>query len=398
MWALEGIRVLDLSHEKGEYCTKLLADMGAEVILVEKPGGSKNRSQGPFLEDIPHPERSLHFFYFNSNKKSITLNIEMTDGIEIFKNLVSKIDIVVEAFPPGKMEVLGLDYDNLRNINKGLIMVSVTGFGQTGLRKDYAWNDLVAQAMGGLLFISGNPEEPPARLPGSIAYFQASLNAAVGIVIALIQRDRDGEGQHIDISAQETIAMTIEGVPYDFFFNGLIHSRQRGKAGAPRGIFPCKDGYIACNAHRMGWEPLVEWLKDEGMAGDLGEDQWKDPEKRQIDLKHVNRILKAFFQNHTKEELYHEAQKRRIPFCPVNTPEEILEDEQLAARNFFVRVEHPELNKDLTYPGIPLRLSETPCRIRKRAPVIGEHNLEIYEKWLGMTRGDLEVLRENGVI
>lgn len=398
MSALKDIRVLDLSDQKGEYCSKLLADMGAEVILVEKPGGGANRDLGPFLDDAPHPERSLNFFYFNANKKSITLNLNTIDGVGIFKKLIVNVDIIVEAFPSGRMEDLGLGYKSLSTINPGLIMVSITGFGQTGPHRDFAYNDLIAQAMGGLLFISGNPFEPPAHLPGSMAYLQSSLNAAVGILIALIQQDRDGEGQWIDVSAQEAVAMTLEGVPYDYYFNGMIHSREGGKAGAPRGIFPCKDGHIACNAHRMGWEPLVEWLKDEGMAGDLGEDQWKDPEKRQIDLKHVNRILKAFFQNHTKEELYHEAQKRRIPFCPVNTPEEILEDEQLAARNFFVRVEHPELNKDLTYPGIPLRLSETPCRIRKRAPVIGEHNLEIYGKWLGMTRGDVEVLRENGVI
>lgn len=398
MSALKGIRVLDLSNEKGGYCSKLIADMGAEVILVEKPRGNESRSLGPFLEDIPHPERSLHFFYFNSNKKSITLNIETADGIEIFKNIVPKIDIILEAFPPGKMESLGLGHDRLLNINRGLIMASLTGFGQTGPRKDYAWNDLIAQAMGGLLFISGNPEEPPACLPASISYLQASLNAAVGIMIALIVRDRDGEGQWIDISTQEAVAMTLEGIPYDYYFNGMIHHREGGKAGAPRGIFPCKDGYIACNAHRMGWESLVEWLKAEGMAGDLWEDQWKDPEKRQKELKHVNRILEIFFQNHTKKELYHEAQKRRIPFCPVNTPEDLLKDEQLAFRNFFIPVDHPELGRKLTYPGSPFRFSEIPCGIKKRAPRIGEHNLEVYIGWLGMEFGEIEALGAKGII
>jgi benzylsuccinate CoA-transferase BbsE subunit len=398
MSALKGIRVLDLSGEKGEYCTKLLADMGAEVILLEKPGGNENRSLEPYLDDIPHPERSLHFFYFNNNKKSITLNIEDTDGIEIFKNIVPKIDIILEAFPSGKMKNLGLGYDRLLNINKGLIMASLTGFGQTGPRKEYAWNDLIAQAMGGLLFISGNPEEPPACLPGSISYLQVSLNAVVGMMIALIVRDREGEGQHVDISAQEAMAMTIEGVPYDFYFNSHIHTRQGGKAGAPRGIFRCKDGYIACNAHRIGWEALVDWLKTEGMAKDLVEDRWKNPKIREQGVEHVNHILKAFFQNYTKEELYHEAQKRRIPFCPVNTPEEINRDEQLGARNFFIRVEHPELSKDLIHPGTPLRLSNTPCKISKRAPLVGENNSEIYGEWLGMTRRDLEALKGNGVI
>jgi crotonobetainyl-CoA:carnitine CoA-transferase CaiB-like acyl-CoA transferase len=231
-----------------------------------------------------------------------------------------------------------------------------------------------------------------------MAYLQASLNAAVGIMITLMDRDREGEGQHIDISAQEAMAMTIEGVPYDFYFNGLVHPRQRGKAGAPRGIFPCKDGFIACNAHRIGWEALVDWLNTEGMAENLVEAQWKDPKKREKELDHINQILTAFFRKHTKEELYHEAQKRRIPFCPVNTPEEVLKDVQLATRGFFIQVEHPELDRPLIYPGIPIRLSETPGGIKKRAPLLGENNLEIYQKELGLTLKDLEVLKGNGVI
>jgi len=395
---LKDIRVLDLSDEKGEYCSKLLADMGAEVILVEKPGGGANRDLAPFLDDVPHPERSLHFFYFNANKKSITLNLNTMDGVGIFKKLIVKVDIIVEAFSPGKMEALGLGYKTLSTINPGLIMASITGFGQTGPQRDFVYNDLIAQAMGGLLFISGNPFEPPARLPCSMAYLQVSLNAAVGILIALIQRDKDGEGQWIDISTQEAVAMTLEGVPYDYYFNGMIHHRQGGKGGAPRGIFPCKDGYIACNAHRMGWEPLVEWLKDEGMAGDLAEDKWKDPEKRERELEHVNQILQTFFKNHTKEELYHEAQKRRIPFCPVNTPDDLLKDEQLTSRNFFIPVDHPELGGKLIYPGITFRFSETPCGIKKRAPLIGEHNLEVYQECLGMDRREIEALRANGII
>jgi benzylsuccinate CoA-transferase BbsE subunit len=398
MGALEDLKVLDISGEKGEYCSKLFADMGAEVILVEKPEGNETRCREPFIEHVIHPEKSLHFLYFNTNKKSITLDLETIEGREIFRKLVKKVDVLIESFPPGKMEAMGLNYENLRILNPGLILSSITGFGQTGPHRDMAYSDLVIQAMGGILFISGNPDEPPASLPCSAAYLQASLNSAVGILIALFQRDYDGTGQHVDISAQECVAMTLEAVPYEYYFNSQIHHREGGKAGFPRGIFPCKDGHIAVNAPRAGWEALVAWLEEEGVADDLGQEQWQNPKYRKENLDHLNQVLLDFFRNRTKEELYHEAQKRRIPFCPVNTPEDVIKDAQLTARDYFVSVEHPELGKSLTYPGIPYHFSETPCSMSRRAPFLGEHNSEIYEEYLGMTRDEINVLKAKGSI
>lgn len=420
--ALGDIRVLDLADEKGLYCTKLLADLGADVIKIEKPGGDPARFIGPFYHDEPDPQNSLYWFQFNTNKRSITLNVETADGREILKKLIEKADVMVETFPPGHLDGMELGYPVLRGMNPGLILASITPFGQTGPYRGFKASDIVGQAMGGVMYLAGFPEDPPNRLYGSQAYHMASVQAACGILTALYVREIAGEGQHVDVSMQEAVAIAQESAMQTYDLRGEIRQRTGVSGLAPAhpamGTFECKDGYVNIFMLTGQWSELLDWMESEGMAGDLRErhqgvidklndllfifglamDQEAYARFLKEEYPPVDERLRAFLRSHTKQELYDGAQKRRLQVSMVSTIEDLLENPQLEALGYFVHVEHPELGATLKYPGAPYQLSETPWRVQKRAPLIGEHNLEIYEKELGFSREELILLKQGGVI
>jgi len=419
--ALGDIRVLDLADEKGLYCTKLLADLGADVIKVERPEGDPARALGPFYHDEPDPEKSLYWFQFNTNKRSITLNLDTADGRGILKRLAEKADVMVETFPPGYLDSIGLGYPVLRDTNPGLILASITPFGQTGPYRDFKASDIVAQAMGGIMYLAGFPEDPPNRLYGSQAYHMASVQAACGILTALYVRDMTGEGQHVDVSMQEAVAIAQESAMQTYDLRREIRQRTGVSGLAPAhpamGTFECKDGYV--NIFMMGglWSILLDWMESEGMTGDFREKHQEVLQKLDNllfifsvvmnqeayarfleEYAPVDERLRAFLKSHTKRELYDGAQQRRLQLSMVSTVEDLLENPQLEALGYFVNVEHPELGAALKYPGAPYYLSETPWRVRKRAPLIGEHNREIYERELGFSKEELTILKQGGVI
>lgn len=424
--ALEDIRVLDLAGEAGVYCAKLLADLGADVIKVEPPRGDAIRHIGPFFHDEVDPEKSLYFFYMNTNKRSITLNIETADGQQIFKRLVSTADVLVESFPPGYMDSLGLGYQVLSKINPRLIYASITGFGLWGPHSHYKAPDIVAVAMSGMMTLAGFPEDPPNRPYGHQAYYCASIQAAEGIGMALFHRDRTGRGQVVEVSMQEALSMNQETAMQTWDLRREVRQRIGETRRLPGiGTYPCKDGYIymmvgagAGGAMGVSWSILIQWLADKGMAEDLNSDQWydffnslnlrevaamrarNDPALPALDAKfaHADGVLSRFLAQHTKQELYEEGQARGLLLGPVNTPKDLAESPHLNARGYFVDVEHPELGATLRYPGNPYRLSETPWRLRRRAPQIGEHNKEIYLDELGFSRQELAALSGAGVI
>jgi len=420
--ALGDIRVLDLADEKGLYCTKILADLGADVIKIEKPGGDRARFIGPFYHDEPEPEKSLYWFQFNSNKRSITLNLETADGQEIVKKLVEKADIMVETFPPGHLDGMGLGYPVLRGINPSLILTSITPFGQTGPYKDFKASDIVGQAMGGIMYLAGFPEDPPNRLYGSQAYHMASVQAACGTLTALYIREMTGEGQHVDVSMQEAVSIAQETAMQTYDLRREIRRRTAVSGLAPAhpgmGTFECKDGYVNIFMLTGLWLILLDWMESEGMAGDIREKHREVLQKLddlffifglamnreaydrflKEEYAPVDEHLKAFLKSHTKQELYDGAQQRRLQLSMVSTIEDLLENPQLEALGYFVHVEHPELGASLKYPGVPYHLSETPCRIRERAPLVGEHNFEIYERELGFSKEELILLKQGGVI
>jgi len=396
--ALPGLRVLDLADEKASFCSKLLADMGAEVIKVEKPGGDTSRWLGPFWRNSPEPEKSLSFWYNNTSKLGITLNLESEEGQELFLRLSKKTDVIVETFPPGYLEGLGLGYEVLSEANPGLILVSVTGFGQSGPHREYKSCDIVASALGGQMYVCGAPDTPPLKPHGQQAYYLASLFASIGILLALHERKHSSRGQHIDISLQEAVAASLEHVMVRYFYEGVV-SKRRGNFHWNHSFYllPCKDGYIALSP-LMEWETLVEWLDSEDMASDLTAPRWQEEGYRIQHIEHIIEILQRWTKTHTTTELFELAQLMHLPWAPVSSPKQVLNSPQLKARDFFVPVAHPEVNACFTYPGVPYKCDRSIWNIPRRAPLIGEHNAQLYHQELGFSQEKLDELSSRNVI
>jgi crotonobetainyl-CoA:carnitine CoA-transferase CaiB-like acyl-CoA transferase len=395
---LSGIRILDLADEKASFCSKLLADLGAYVVKVEKPEGDPSRKLGPFIGSPPHPERSLFFNYHNTNKQGITLNLENKVGREIFMRLVKKSDVVVETFPPVYLKKLGLDFGVLSKENPKLIMVSVTGFGQDGPRCHYKSCDIAASAYGGQMYVSGSSLTAPLKPFGEQSYYAASLFAAIGILLALRKRNHSGRGEHIDISLQEAVVSTLEHGLVQYFYEKIVPRRQGNiHWNNSLCVVPCKDGPMIISLFQQ-WETLVEWMESEGMSEDLKEEKYKEADYRFRNLDHIIEVLQRWTKTHTRDELFELGQHMQFPWAPVCSPEMVYGNPQLEARGFFVDVEHPEMNASIRYPGIPYRFSMSSPRRWKKAPFIGEDNIQIYEEELGLSEKELKRLSLNHAI
>lgn len=394
--ALSDLNVVDLTHFiAGPYCTKLLADFGAEVIKVERPGqGDRTRAIGPFSQDDANPEKSGLFHYLNTNKKSITLNLESKSGAKIFQELVKGADIVVENFEPRVMPSLGLSYEVLKEINPRLIMTSISNFGQTGPYRDYKATNLTMLAIGGALCLTGDKDHP-FKLGGSQAEYMAGLVAFIATLSALHGRDASGTGQYIDLSIMEAVASNLEAAPISYTYMGVIRQREFNRFiyGHPYGIYPCKDGHIVV-IPGLGGMPTLAILLEKPEYED--HPLFTDHRARQERAEEFDAMMLPWLKEHDKQYIVELAQELRMPFGPVQTTEELLEDPQLKAREFFAEVEHPVMGK-LTCPGAPFKMSETPWQAG-RAPLLGEHNEEIYGKRLGYTKDDLVRLREDEAI
>jgi len=382
--ALSGCRVLDLVDDKGMLCSRLLADMGAAVIKVEKPGGNS--------------PRGLSLWEANLGKSGITLNLEVKRGQEIFKRLVKTADVVVESYQPGYLEALGLGYSHLSQVNPQLIMASITDFGQNGPYRDYKSCDMVACALGGQMYVCGEPETPPLKPFGAQAYYSACLFAAVGILLALWNRHTTGRGQHIDVSVQECVAAALDHVLVRYFYEGVVARRQGSLHwnNAFR-IFPCRDGYILLSLFQQ-WETLVEWLDAEGMAEDLTDKKWLDRGERLQHLDHVVEVLERWTQSHTVAELVEKGQLMRFPWAEVTSIPKLVGSPQLKERDFWVEVEHSETGRKYKFPGAPCKLSRSLWQVGSHLPNTGEHNKEIYHGELGLSGGEIEALVREGVI
>ena len=404
-------RVLDLTDEKGLLCGKLLGDLGADVIKVEKPGGDPARNIGPFYKDEVHPEKSLFWFAYNNNKRGITLNIETADGQDIFRKLVKNADFVLESFSPGYLDKLGLGYTALEKINPGIILVSISPFGQTGPYRDYKISDIVAWATGGDMAPWGEADRPPLHFSHhSQAYLHASADGAIGALTALYYRWQTGQGQQIDVSIQEAVIHCLEHITSNWDQRQAF--AKRGDARNPTVghvttlIWPCKDGYVSWshggNSVLAPSLPLIKWMEEEGYTNDfLKSFDWNRPDFMRLPQEEMDKIegpTARFFMDHTKAQLLEGAVKYSIMMYPVATTDDMLVNRQLEARKFWVELEHPELGAKLTYPGGFAVSSEISPAVTRRAPLIGEHNEQIYEKELGISKEKLAVLKEAGVI
>lgn len=410
---LSGLRVLDIAQGGAQICGKIFADLGADVIKVEPPGGDSSGRIAPFYKDIPDPQKSLFWFAYNTNKRSITLDIETSDGQQIFKKLARTTDFVIESFPPGYLDNLGLGYAALSEINPRIIVTSITPFGQTGPKAHYKGSDLTAWASSGGLYATGDPDRPPVWTSFPQAYIHAGVEACAGSLLAHWYRVTTNEGQHVDVSVQDTFVISTDEVHLlSYELMGHVYRRRgvrKGIGGGPGGrqLYPCKDGFIAFMLLVLGGVPntggLVQWMAEEGMAPDwlINYDWLNNYDMSRITREEVDRVEQAFskfFITKTKAELLEQAIKRNIQIVPVSTAEDTCNSEQWKARNLWVDVEHDELGCNLTYCGLFRRFSETPGVIRRRAPLIGEHNLDVYEGELGYSREELGILKSSGVI
>lgn len=412
---LEPYRVLDLTEAGYLITGKLFGDMGADVIKVEPPGGSPSRNIGPFYQDDPDPQKSLFWFAYNTNKRSITLDLETAEGKKLFRRLVKSVDFVFESFEPGYMEGLGLGYEALSGINPRIIMTSITPFGASGPYAHYKASDLTTWAMSGFLGTSGVPDRPPVWISFPQACLHAGNNAAAASMIAHWHRETSGEGQHVDVSTQQCIVVSLYGSARGWQFKKIERTRAGGYMRFPNAdpgmpiVNTCQDGEVFLLlqggpnvAHHTSSMQLVKYMDENGMASDwLKEFDWVwGFDAATITQDVIDRIVtevRPFFLSKTKKELHEEAIKRRILIAPIATARDVCENPQFRARDFWVEVEHAELGDGLTYCGPFMKFSEAALEIKRRPPLIGEHNQEVYGE-LGISKQELLVLQQAGVI
>jgi crotonobetainyl-CoA:carnitine CoA-transferase CaiB-like acyl-CoA transferase len=403
--ALSDIRVLDLTRDLGAYSTKLLADVGADVIKIEPPEGDPARNIPPFLGDEPGADHSLYFLNLNTNKRSVVLDIESDAGRESLRKLVPSADIVVESFAPGYLDSLGLGYGEVRSIREDIIFTSVTGFGQDGPNAQFLSPDIVGVAMAGIMWLAGHPDDPPNLPYGFQGLLSAGMAAASGTMLALYHRDVTGEGQRVDTSMQEALLIAQETAMQGYDLNQTVRGRTGARAALPikvpgLGPYEASDGYVWFYVGTPGgapWGELLAFMNDEGAAEDLNDSPYKDtinelnlrfltslvldPEKGKQQgpvLEHIHDVLSRFCAARTKSELYEKGQGRRLLIGIVSTPEDLAKNAQLNARDWYQTLEHN--GTSITYPGPPYRLSETPWKITRRPPKLGEHTDEVLKE------------------
>jgi len=396
--ALDGLRVLDLTDHRGQLCARLMADMGADVIKVEPPAGDLARRIGPFVDGIPHHDRSLFFWFYNLNKRSLTLDLTRPRGAEILRTLARSADVVIESSKPGRIREMGLGWEELRRINPALILLSIASFGQTGPYRDFEADDTVLSALGGMLYVNGFPGRQPVRPLGLQAYHSSAYYGAIATLCALFARDRDGLGQWIDLSMQEATACAVEHVAGSYFGEGRIEPR-RGTLHWSRyfRVGKCRDGYIM-HCTLGDWTSLVEWVAGDGKAKDLTGPEWQDVGYRAVHAEHLFDVLDEWAKDYNRDDLLDRAQALRLPFATVRKPEALFDDEQLAARGYFVEVEHPELGRSFRYPGAPYLMNGSPWRVYRRPPLIGEHTGQILRGELNLDSEELAEMAAEGII
>jgi crotonobetainyl-CoA:carnitine CoA-transferase CaiB-like acyl-CoA transferase len=412
---LSPYRVLDLTTARGLLCGQILGDLGADVIKIEPPDGSSARRLGPFFEDRSDPNSSIYWWAYNRNKRSITLNLEIDEGRELFYQLAARAQFLIESDNPGHLSERGLGYEDLAVRNRELIYVSITPFGQDGPKASYADSDLVILAAGGPLLLYGDEDRPPVRVSVPQAYLHACGDAAAGALVAHHERQRSGMGQQVDVSAQQSVTLAAQA-------NNLAHrlgadEARRMSGGVKVGslrvplVWRAKDGYVTLGflfGRQLGVfsQRLINYLYELGLCDTATRDKdWigyggllasgKEPME---EYERVLGLIANFVANRTKAELLTIALERGVLIAPIATVSEVLESPQLESRHYWQVLDHPELGRSFPYPGPFARFSETPIVYRRRPPLVGEHNREIYCNELGLSEDKIEDLARRGII
>lgn len=406
------LRGLDLTDANGFLAGKILADLGVNIIKIEKPGGDPSRHTGPYYREQPDPAKSLYWYGYNSNKKGVTLDIEKEAGRELFKKIAATADFIIESFPLGYMDGLGIGYDDLSKDYPKLIWASITPFGPQAPYRDFKGPDIVVMAMSGTLYQTGDTDGPPVHISMPQAPMHAGADAAVGCMMAYYHRQQTGEGQHVDVSMQQSAGwFQANAVPvYELQGNILKRSGAfrtgTSSQAAQRQVWKCKDSYVFFNVigGRTGAKTLsalVAWMDEENLATEhLLNMDWENFDMfslTQEEMDNISAPIEAFFLNHTSKELLKGAVPRGVSIGPLSSMQDLLEDECLNTRGFWTQVEHPELNAAITYPKTFVRSTEADMSVRFPAPTAGQHNGEVYKE-LGIGDEELERLKEEGVV
>ncbi len=398
--ALSGIRVVDLTHYiAGPYCTKLLADYGAHVIKIERPGaGDPARTLPPFFADRPGRERSGLFFFLNTNKKSVTLDLKSERGRDIVLQLVAQADVVVQNFRPGVMESLGLTREALEKANPRLVSVSISNFGSSGPYRDYQLTDSVAYALGGWTYPMGELDRPPVQPGGAFGQYVTGLYAAIGTLQAVRERNASGKSQSVEVSIQEALIATTLYDFVAFSYAGFVRKRsgRQFHLGYPNLVtLPCKDGYVGIHAGLP--QHIYALLEMVGRSDLAREPRYQTLAGLAVHAKELHDALTPWMGERGKWDIYRAAQARGIPVSPIPSPAEVVEWPHLKERQAFVEVEHPE-GGTVKIPGPPCRENGTPLWPLTRAPLLGEHTEEVLHRQLGHSKDEIGKLRKAGVL
>ena len=389
---LEGVRALDLTHYfAGPYCTRLLAGLGADVVKVERPAsGDPLRRLGPFASrpaeaigaDDESVEDGAWHLYLNAGKRSLVLDLKSEQGRETLLKLAARADLLVENFAPGTLDKLGIGYEQLSRVNPSLVFTSISNFGQTGPYRDWKAAEVNLYAMGGLMNITGEPDQEPLKEGVPIAQLGAGQNAFVATMAALMYAEETGDGQHIDISIAEYATNILENALMQFSYSGQEYTRvgNRGYGRAAWGIYPCRDGFVGIIAgpdHR--WPEVARIMERE----ELADPRFASRRGRQDNADEVDALMLPWLIDHDKVDIFKAGQESGLGFSFVATMQDINEMEQLLARNYFVELDHPRTGA-LRYPGAPIACEpESDAWVFRRAPMLGEHNTPVLRDWLG---------------
>lgn len=389
--ALTGIRVLELDNGLAQYAGKILADMGADVIKIEPPGGAPTRKAAPFYKEEFDINKSLYFWNYNTSKRSMVLELSETKDVEKFVKLAGTADIILDGMGYNVLKSYNIDYNNLLNQYPNLIYCSITPFGIDGPWAHFKSSDIVQMAMGGTMSICGYDDEdlPPVAPTGGQSGHMTGVIAATSILAAIVHRQENNEGQFVDVSAHEALSFTTEFDKPFWEFQQTNMIRQTGRhafhAVRPRWNHRCSDGkYLVAHTtyiDKKRFRELVKWFDSKGLAEDLTDEKYEDDTFRRENLAHVVDVIGRFCAHFPSDYIFHEAQQQRLPWAPVNYPFELVDDPHLSIdRQMFVEVNHDDIEDTILYPGAPYKLSRTKWGINKRPPSLGEHTDQVLDE------------------